>query len=94
MGNPVVRFEIGAADDQALARFYGPLFGWGLQAVADGYLLVDTWGGTGINGGIGRSQSGAPWATFYVEVEDPQACLERAGALGGGRRGRSPSCPG
>jgi predicted enzyme related to lactoylglutathione lyase len=83
MGNPVVRFEIGAADDQALARFYGALFGWGLQAVADGYTVVDTRGGTGINGGIGRSQSGEPWATFYVEVEDPQACLERAGALGG-----------
>jgi predicted enzyme related to lactoylglutathione lyase len=83
MGNPVVRFEIGAADDQALARFYGALFGWGLQAVADGYTLVDTGGGAGINGGIGRSQSGEPWATFYVEVEDPQACLERAGALGG-----------
>jgi predicted enzyme related to lactoylglutathione lyase len=83
MGSPVVRFEIGAADDQALARFYGELFGWGLRAVADGYTLVDTRGGTGINGGIGRSQSGAPWATFSVEVEDPRACLERAGALGG-----------
>ena len=42
MGNPVVRFEIGAADDQALTRFYGELFGWPLQAVADGYTLVDT----------------------------------------------------
>ena len=83
MGNPVVRFEIGAADDQALTRFYGALFGWGLQAVADGSTVVDTRGGTGINGGIGRSQSGEPWATFHVEVEDPQACLERAGALGG-----------
>jgi predicted enzyme related to lactoylglutathione lyase len=83
MGNPVVRFEIGAADDQALARFYGALFGWGLQAVADGYTLVDPRGGAGINGGIGRSQSGEPWATFYVEVEDPRAVLERAEALGG-----------
>jgi uncharacterized protein len=83
MANPVVRFEIGAADDQALARFYGELFGWGLRAVADGYALVDTGGGTGINGGIGRSQSGEPWATFYVEVEDPRACLERAEGLGG-----------
>src|SRR5215211_5772004 len=47
MGNPVMRFEIGAADDRALARFYGALFGWGLKAVADGYTLVDTggWGG-------------------------------------------------
>jgi uncharacterized protein len=83
MGNPVVRFEIGAADDRPLARFYGELFGWGLEAVADGYTLVDTRGGTGINGGIGRSQTGEPWVTFYVEVDDLQACLDGAEALGG-----------
>jgi predicted enzyme related to lactoylglutathione lyase len=83
MANPVVRFEVGAADDQPLVRFYGELFGWGLQAVADGYTVVDTRGGGGINGGIGRSQSGEPWATFYVEVEDLQASLDRAEALGG-----------
>jgi uncharacterized protein len=83
MANPVVRFEVGAADDQPLARFYGELFGWDLQAVADGYTLVDTRGGVGINGGIGRSQSGEPWATFYVEVDDLQASLDRAEALGG-----------
>jgi predicted enzyme related to lactoylglutathione lyase len=81
--NPVVRFEIGAADDRRLVRFYGELFGWGLQAVADGYTVVDTRGGGGINGGIGRSQSGEPWATFYVEVDDLQASLDRAEALGG-----------
>jgi uncharacterized protein len=81
--NPVVRFEIGAADDQPLVRFYGELFGWGLQAVADGYTVVDTRGGGGINGGIGRSRSGEPWATFSVEVEDLGASLDRAEALGG-----------
>lgn len=27
MGNAVVHFEIGAADDQALVAFYGQLFG-------------------------------------------------------------------
>jgi uncharacterized protein len=83
MANPVVRFEIGAADDQPLVKFYGELFGWGLQAVADGYTLVDTRGGSGINGGIGRSQTGEPWATFYVEVDDLQGSLDRAEALGG-----------
>jgi uncharacterized protein len=81
--NPVVRFEIGAADDRPLVRFYGELFGWGLQGVADGYTVVDTRGGGGINGGIGRSQGGEPWATFYVEVEDLGASLDRAEALGG-----------
>jgi predicted enzyme related to lactoylglutathione lyase len=83
MANPVVRFEVGAADDQPLVRFYGELFGWGLWAIADGYTLVDTQGGAGINGGIGRSQTGEPWATFYVEVDDLQASLDRAEALGG-----------
>jgi predicted enzyme related to lactoylglutathione lyase len=83
MGNPVVRFEIGAADDQPLVRFYGELFGWDLRAVTEGYTLVDTRGGRGINGGIGRSQTGEPWATFYVEVDDLQAGLDRAEALGG-----------
>jgi uncharacterized protein len=83
MANPVVRFEVGAADDQPLVRFYGAMFGWDLQAVADGYTLVDTRGGTGINGSIGRSQSGEPWATFYVQVDDLQATLDRAEALGG-----------
>ena len=84
MADPVVRFEIGAADDQPLVKFYGELFGWGLQAIADGYTQVDTRGGGGINGGIGRSQSGEPWATFYVEVDDLQASLDRGEALGGG----------
>jgi uncharacterized protein len=83
MANPVVRFEIGAADDQPLVKFYGELLGWDLQAVADGYSLVDTRGGRGINGGIGRSQTGEPWAPFYVEVDDLQASLDRADALGG-----------
>jgi predicted enzyme related to lactoylglutathione lyase len=83
MANPVVHFEIGAADHQSLGKFYGELFGWGLRAVSEGYTLIDTRGGQGVNGGIGRSDTGEPWATFYVEVDDLQACLERAGALGG-----------
>ena len=36
----------------------------------------------GINGGIGKSGTGEAWATFYVEVDDPQAFLDKAGALG------------
>jgi uncharacterized protein len=83
MSNPVVHFEVGATDHQALAGFYEELFGLGLRAVSEGYTLVDTRGGQGVNGGIGRSDSGEPWATFYVEVDDLQAYLDRAGALGG-----------
>jgi uncharacterized protein len=83
MGNPVVRFEIGAADHQSLVTFYGELFGWGLETISEAYTQVDTRGGTGVNGGIGRSDTGEPWAIFYVEVDDLQASLDRAEALGG-----------
>ena len=64
MRNPVVHFEIGAADHQSLGKFYGELFGWGLREVSEGYTLVDTQGGQGLNAGIGRSGTGEPWATF------------------------------
>jgi predicted enzyme related to lactoylglutathione lyase len=84
VGNAVVHFEIGAADDGPLAAFYGELFGWGLQGFSGGgYTIVDTRGGDGINGGIGRSQTGEPWATFYVEADDLSATLDKANSLGG-----------
>jgi predicted enzyme related to lactoylglutathione lyase len=83
MGNPVVRFEVGAAEHGPLVKFYGELFGWGMETIAEAYTVVDTRGGQGLTGGIGRSNTGDPWATFYVEVDDLQATLERAEALGG-----------
>jgi uncharacterized protein len=83
MGNPVVRFEVGAAEHGPLVGFYGELFGWEMETIADGYTLIDTRGGGGLIGGVGRSNTGDPWATFYVEVDDLQATLERAEALGG-----------
>src|SRR5216683_481946 len=39
-------------------------------------------GSGGINGGIGRSQTGEPWSTFYVEADDLQAVLDQAESLG------------
>src|SRR5829696_183331 len=83
MANSVVHFEVGAADHRRLVTFYGQLFGWGLREVSEGYTLIDTRGGQGLNGGVGRSNTGEPWATFYVEVDDLQGTLERAEALGG-----------
>jgi predicted enzyme related to lactoylglutathione lyase len=84
MGNAVVHFEIGAADDGQLAEFYGQVFGWGLQGFSGGgYTMIDTRGGAGINGGIGKSQTGEPWSAFYVETDDLQAMLDRANSLGG-----------
>lgn len=84
MGNAVVHFEVAAADDGLLTAFYGELFGWRLQGLSSGaYTKIDTCAGHGINGGIARSQRGEPWLTFYVEVDDPQATLDKANSLGG-----------
>jgi uncharacterized protein len=83
MGNAVVHFEIGGPDDRPLIDFYGELFGWSLQSMGGGgYTVIDTRGGGGINGGIGKSQTGEPWSTFYVEAADLQAMLDKAEALG------------
>src|SRR5262249_45205781 len=83
MGTAVVHFEIGAADDQPLVAFYGQLFGWGMNPMPEGgYTLIDTRGGGGINGGIGRSQTGEPWSTFYVEADELQAGLPHATSPG------------
>ena len=83
MGNAVVHFEIGGPDDAPLVAFYGALFGWKLQQFGGGgYTLIDTHGGGGIGGGIGKSQTGEPWSTFYVEAVDLQAVLDKAESLG------------
>jgi predicted enzyme related to lactoylglutathione lyase len=83
MGNRIAYFEVGSSDFETLVGFYRELFGWRLQAAGDGYALIDTRAGGGVNGGIGRSRTGDPWVAFYVAVEDPQALLDRAAALGG-----------
>lgn len=84
MANPVVHFEVVGKDGDALASFFGDLFGWKLNPMPEmGYTIVEQEEG-GIAGGIGRSQDGGPGhVTFYVRVDDPQAALDRAVELGG-----------
>lgn len=86
MAKPIVGwFEITGKDGPALQRFYAKLFDWSINDAGDGsgYGLVEA-GEKGIAGGIGASQDGAAGGvTFYVEVDDPAAFLERAEKLGG-----------
>ena len=87
MAYPVTHFEINAQDAPATQKFYQELFGWGIDANnPDNYGMIDTKSeGTGINGGIGASQHGKSWVTFYVETDDPAATLAKAERLGGRR---------
>lgn len=82
---PVVWFEVVGKDGPALQRFYGKLFNWQVSDAGDGsgYGLVQA-AGKGIGGGVGTSADGGTGhVTFYVEVDDPAAYLERAEQLGG-----------
>ena len=45
--------------------------------------LVNAQDGQGIGGGIGPTENGQAMVTFYVEVDDLQAYLDKAEALGG-----------
>jgi hypothetical protein len=47
-----------------------------------GYGMV-TQPDKGIGGGVGQAQNGNGHVTFYVEVGDPQAVLDKIESLGG-----------
>jgi uncharacterized protein len=83
MAQRIGHFEVGAAEFDRQIDFYRELFGWQVQKVADGYAMVDTRAGSGLNGGIGRSSDGTPWVSFYVGASDLKATLQRAESLGG-----------
>jgi len=86
MGAPVVHWEINARDSKRLWDFYSELFSWNINSANPmNYGLVNTGSKTGINGGIAQSTPGTntPSVTFYVEVDDPQAYLNRIESMGG-----------
>jgi predicted enzyme related to lactoylglutathione lyase len=88
MGNPVVHWEINAKDAKKSREFYGSLFDWKIDTNNPmDYGMVDTGGESKegkIDGGIGQTEDGAPpFVTFYVQVDDLQAYLDKAEKLGG-----------
>ena len=86
MGSPVVHFEITGRDGPKLQKYYSDLFGWKIDAANPmNYGLVDTDSkGEGIAGGISQDDNPAnQMVTFYVQVPDVQASLDKAVSLGG-----------
>ena len=84
MGNPVIQWQIVARDPDAVARFYAGLFGWKVETNnALGYRMVDTNSKRGINGGVWPSPpEGHNLVQLFVEVDDVDACVEKATSLG------------
>ncbi len=83
MGRPLVHFEIGCRDKARTAEFFSKLFEWNTQESGPA-TMIDTAAGAGINGHI-TSLGHEPhnYVTVYVEVDDVQAYLDKAVALGG-----------
>ena len=83
MAHPVVHFEIGCTDRARTEHFFGELFGWNIQGNGPA-STIDAGSPQGIPGHI-TSLGHEPqhYTMFYVEVEDVQAYLDKATALGG-----------
>jgi len=83
MGNPVVHFEIGCRDRAKTGRFFAELFDWHIQEQGPA-SVIDTAGERGIPGHIiSLGHEPEHYTIFYVEVDDVQAHLDKAVALGG-----------
>ena len=81
MGDPVVHFDIGCRDRARTADFFSKLFDWKMQheAVAD-YIQT----GGEISGHItALGHEPHNYVTVYIGVDDVQAYLDKAVALGG-----------
>jgi hypothetical protein len=83
MGQPVVHFEIGCRDIAKTTDFYSQLFGWEAQAMGPA-AMINTGTASGIQGHI-SSLGHEPhnYTTIYVQVDNVQAYLDKAGTLGG-----------
>ena len=84
MTNPVTHFEVHGKDGKKLQDFYGSAFDWKIDANNPmSYGIVEAADGNGIGGGVTTSQDGGQMVTFYVEVPDLKAQLEKIEGLGG-----------
>lgn len=81
--HPVVHFEIGCHDGGKTRAFFSELFGWEIAGPEAG-LTIKTGGSGAISGHIVElAQEWGNYVTVYVEVEDLERYLKKAGELGG-----------
>ena len=82
MGRPVVYFEIGCRDRAKTDAFYAELFDWELKNEEMASRVAAGEGGIGGHI-VALGHEPHHQTIFYVSVEDLQATLDRAEALGG-----------
>jgi len=83
MAHPIVYFEIGCKDLAKTEQFFSDLFGWQTQKSGVA-ATIDTGSQQGIPGHlVSLGHEPQHYTMFYVEVEDVQAYLDKATALGG-----------
>jgi uncharacterized protein len=83
MGKPVIHFEIGCRNIGKTSDFFSHLFGWNMQARGPA-TMINTGAESGIHGHISAlGHEPHHYTIFYVQVEDVQNYLDKAGSLGG-----------
>lgn len=83
MPNPVVHFEIGCRDSGKTQEFFSGLFDWQMEPMGPA-AMVSTGSEAGIGGHINAlGHEPHNFVTVYVQVDDLQAYLDKAEALGG-----------
>ncbi|MBI4313008.1 MAG: VOC family protein [Chloroflexi bacterium] len=87
MPNPVVHWELNTPNPEKAQKFCADLFGWTVNVVPMdpqySYGLVMTNAGKGADGAIHYQAQGPRGVTIYVEVDNPQAYLDKAVKMGG-----------
>lgn len=81
MADPIVHFEIPAADPVALQKFYGDIFGWRFSQMGDvQYWTVD---GAGLGGAMMKKVGPNATPINYVRVDDLDAHCRKIRQKGG-----------
>jgi len=82
MAHPVTWFMIQGSDAKVLEDFYRAVFQWKMQPSPDGTMQMVAKEEGGINGGIGKSMTGGPAVSVYIDthnIEETLATIERHG---------------
>ena len=83
MGQPVVHFEIGCRDSGKTSDFYARMFDWQMQPMGPA-TMINTGASSRIQGHISSlGHEPHQYTIFYVQVDNVQAYLDKAAALGG-----------